>query len=291
MVWAASGGAENRVAGFQGLFRNGWHDRRGRDDGRHVPHSGGSTIVNPLNHPRIVAATLAAGAAAAAGGLAFAPSGAARAATQRPAPRIDRREFVRTITNPWLPYRPGSVWVYSGVKDGQTQRDVVTVTRRMKVISGVRCEVLTDIATHGSTVLERTTDWYAQDRAGNVWYFGDRTAAYSNGHVDRSGSWLAGVHGARPGIVMTAHPAVGDAHRQEYQKGVAEDQYWLVDLRQHVKVPFGTFSHAALTLEWSRLEPFVIDRKNYVRGIGVVREMAAEGPPETANLVSFTRTR
>ena len=32
----------------------------------------------------------------------------------------------------------------------------------------------------------------------------------------------------------------------------------------------------------------VIDRKYYVRGIGVVKEVAAQGPLETANLVSFT---
>ena len=69
-------------------------------------------------------------------------------------------------------------------------------------------------------------------------------------------------------------------YRQEYLAGQAEDQYWLVDLNQHVSVPFGAFRHAALTLEWSRLEPNVIDRKQYVRGIGVVSERAAQGPPE-----------
>jgi hypothetical protein len=53
-------------------------------------------------------------------------------------------------------------------------------------------------------------------------------------------------------------------------------------------VPFGTFSRAALTLEWTRLEPGGIDRKYYVRGIGVVQEVAAQGPKETANLVRFT---
>jgi hypothetical protein len=120
-----------------------------------------------------------------------------------------------------------------------------------------------------------------------VWYFGEATKAYSNGTVDTSGSWLAGVHRAQPGIVMTAHPEVGDTHRQEYWPGHAEDQYWLVDLAQTVRVPVGTFTHAALTLEWSRLEPNVIDRKDYVRGIGVVREQAAQGPPEVATLVAF----
>jgi hypothetical protein len=47
---------------------------------------------------------------------------------------------------------------------------------------------------------------------------------------------------------MTAHPKVGDTHRQEYWPGQAEDQYWLVDLNQTVRVPFGTFAHSALTL-------------------------------------------
>jgi hypothetical protein len=207
--------------------------------------------------------------------------------TARGAQTVESANFVRHITNPWLPWRPGSVWVYRGVKDGQVQRDVVRVLSRTKTILGVRCTVVSDIATHDGTVLESTRDWYAQDRAGNVWYFGEATADYTEGSVDRSGSWQAGVGGARPGIVMTAHPKVDDAYRQEYWRGHAEDQYWLVDLHQRVTVPYGSFAGAALTLEWSRLEPFVIDRKTYVKGIGVVREVAAEGPHETANLVRF----
>ncbi len=220
-------------------------------------------------------------------------AGAARAHGGGPAARtaaVDPSRFVRHITNLYLPWVPGSVWVYRGVKDGEPQRDVVRVVHRTKTILGVRCTVVSDVATDRSgAVLERTRDWYAQDRAGNVWYFGERTAEYADGAVDTSGSWQAGVHGARPGIVMTAHPRVGDAHRQEYWRGHAEDQYWLVDLGQRVSVPYGTFRHAALTLEWSRLEPFVIDRKSYVKGIGVVKEISAEGPREVANLVRFRR--
>jgi hypothetical protein len=232
-------------------------------------------------------AVVAVAGAVAIGGSAVAREGAHAAA--RPG-AVDPSRFVREITNPYLPWLPGSVWVYRGVKDGQAQRDVVRATRRTKTILGVRCTVVSDVATNrAGKVLERTQDWYAQDRAGNVWYFGERTAEYTEGRVDRSGSWQAGVHGARPGIVMTAHPRVGDAHRQEYWRGHAEDQYWLVDLDQRVSVPYGTFRHAALTLEWSRLEPFVIDRKSYVRGIGVVKELTAEGPPEVASLVRFHR--
>jgi hypothetical protein len=214
-------------------------------------------------------------------------SGTARADAAAPT-AVDAHDFVRHITNPYLPWRPGSVWVYRGTKDGVSQRDVVTVLHRTTSIVGITATIVSDVATHHGRVLERTHDWYAQDRAGNVWYLGERTAAYEGGTVDTSGSWRAGVGGAQPGIVMTASPQVGDTHRQEYWPGQAEDQYWLVDLGQRVSVPLGTYTHAALTLEWSRLEPGVIDRKYYVRGIGVVEETAAQGPPEVARLVRFT---
>jgi hypothetical protein len=196
--------------------------------------------------------------------------------------------FAHHITNPYLPFRPGSVWVYSGVKDGHRQRDVVRVTHRTRRILGIDATAVSDVSRHGRTVLERTTDWYAQDVHGNVWYLGEATAAYEGGRVDHSGSWLAGVDGARPGIVMTAHPRVGDTHRQEFLRGQAEDQYWLVDLAQRVRTPFVNTSHAALTIEWTRLEPGVIDRKYYVRGIGLVAELSAQGPRETARLVRYS---
>jgi hypothetical protein len=223
------------------------------------------------------------------GALAAVGAAPADAVSSHPRAGINADEFVRSITNPYLPYRAGTVYVYTGVKDGATQRDIVRVTRRTRKILGVTCTVVTDVATHGGTVLEQTTDWYAQDRRGNVWYFGEATRARNpDGTYDTSGSWLAGAHGARPGIVMAAHPRVGDAHRQEYWAGHAEDQYWLVDLTSFVSVPRGAFAHAARTLEWSRLEPGVIDEKFYVSGIGVVKELAASGPAEVARLARFT---
>ena len=77
---------------------------------------------------------------------------AARAGTA-----VDASNFVNHITNPWLPYRPGSRWVYRGIKDGQDQIDVVKATHRTKLIEGVTCTAVSDIATHNGTVLERTT--------------------------------------------------------------------------------------------------------------------------------------
>ncbi len=117
---------------------------------------------------------------------------------------------------------------------------------------------------------ERTTDWYTQDRQGNVWYFGERTAELDrNGRVaSTSGSWTAGVDGAEPGIYITAHPRFGQSYRQEFYKGQAEDHFKVIGI-------FGTATgvrNAVLTQEWTPLEPGTIDHKLYVRGIGTVLE-------------------
>jgi hypothetical protein len=202
-------------------------------------------------------------------------------------PRLDPADFSTVIDNPYFPLPVGRRLVYKGVKDGQTQIDVVTVTRRTRLTAeGIRARVVTDVATHDGKVLERTADWYAQDREGNVWYVGERTASYEpDGTVDTSGSWEAGVDDGEPGIVMPAHPRVPMAYRQEYLRGEAEDTAWIVRGYGRVTVPYGTFRHALTTLEATRLEPGLYDKKIYAPGIGIVVERALTGPRETARLV------
>src|SRR5438477_3633440 len=147
-------------------------------------------------------------------------------------------DFTARVDNPWFPLKPGTVYVYRGVKDGRVSRDVVTVTRRTKRIQGVPCIVVEDRLYLSGQLGERTTDWYTQDRQGNVWYFGETTAELDrNGHVKNTeGSWRTGVNGAQPGIYMPAHPRVGQSGRQEYYKGQAEDHFRVLSLNASVKV-------------------------------------------------------
>ena len=127
-------------------------------------------------------------------------------------------DFVARVDNPWFPLKPGTVYRYRGVKDGQPSNEVFTVTHRAKTIQGVRCTSVSDRLYLAGRLEERTTDWYAQDPRGNVWYFGEATAELDpSGHVTSTeGSWLAGRHGARAGIYMPARPHVGQTGRQEY---------------------------------------------------------------------------
>jgi hypothetical protein len=191
------------------------------------------------------------------------------------------------IDNPYYPLPVGRTLIYRGVRDGQTQTDRVHVTSRTKVIEGITATTVSDVARHNGKLLEKTTDWFAQDKQGNVWYLGEDTAAYlPNGQIDRSGSWQAGVHDGEPGIIMLAHPQIPDAYRQEFLRGQAEDTAWIVNKGGSVRVPFGVVHHILTSLEFTRLEPGVIDQKIYAPGIGIVRELSQKGPLEVARLVS-----
>jgi hypothetical protein len=212
---------------------------------------------------------------------------AASASTSAPSPG----DFVRRIDNPWFPLVLGTSFVYRGVKDGKVARDVYTVTRATKTIQGVRCKAVRDRLYLAGRLEERTTDWYAQDRHGNVWYFGEATAELDRaGRVTSTeGTWQAGRDGAQAGIYMTARPMVGQSHRQEYYKGHAEDHFSVLSLRAPVSVPYLRSNRALLTKEWTPLEPGTLDHKYYVRGIGEVKEVAVKGPTERLELVALHR--
>jgi hypothetical protein len=212
-------------------------------------------------------------------------------AASAPAAGPNPGDFVGRVDNPWFPLLPGTTFVYRGVKDGKTARDVVTVTHATRTIQGVRSTAVADRLYLAGRLEERTTDWYAQDRRGNVWYFGEATAELDRaGHVTSTeGSWLAGRNGAKAGIYMTARPTVGQSRLQEYYKGHAEDHFAVVSLRARVSVPYTTSNRALLTKEWTPLEPGTLDHKYYVRGIGNVKEVTVKGPLERSELVSVHR--
>jgi len=183
-------------------------------------------------------------------------------------PTINPADFVSVIDNPLFPLVPGTWYVYQSSEE----RGVVTVTNSTKQILGVTTIVVHDVVTVGGQVTEDTYDWYAQDTAGNVWYFGEDAKQYEGGlFVGTEGSWEAGVDGAKPGIVMHAiQPAIGSPYRQEYYTCVAEDQAEVVSLSEPVTVPYGSFANCLQTHEFSDLEPDANEDKYYAPGVGLV---------------------
>jgi len=192
-------------------------------------------------------------------------------------------DFSTTITNPYLPMRPGQRWVYRVGK----QRDVVTVTQQTKrMASGIEARVVRDEVTEKGAPAEITDDYYAQDRKGTVWYLGEATTVFKNGKpASTEGSFEDGVDGARRGIAMPAHPRIGMRYRQELSKGHAEDRAKIVSLGERVKVPLARYRHTLMTLETSRLEPDVLEAKFYARGVGQVMAVDLSGGTDREQLV------
>ena len=216
--------------------------------------------------------------------------GAAGTAAQPPPKQPDPSKFTTKIDNPWWPMRPGSRWVYRETdSQGTRQRVVVTVTRRTKLIAnGVRARVVHDVVREGGELVEVTDDWYAQDRAGNIWYLGEGTTEYENGRpVSKEGSFEAGVDGARAGIVMPARPRVGMRYRQEYYRGHAEDRARIMSRRERAEVPFGFFRRTLMTREENPLEPRVLEYKFYARGVGPVLAVSVSGGSDREELARY----
>ena len=141
------------------------------------------------------------------------------------------------------------------------------MTHNTKVILGVTCIEVHDTVMVDGELTEDTLDWFAQDSAGNVWYFGENSKELEDGLVvSLEGSWMAGVDGAKPGIVMKASPAVGDFYRQEFSLENAEDLAEVVSLNESVTVPAGTFNNCLETEETSPLEPDALEHKFYSAG-------------------------
>jgi hypothetical protein len=205
-------------------------------------------------------------------------------------PKIDPANFVTTIDNRYFPLTPGTSFHYRGFKGKTSQIDDMVVTNQAKQILGVRCTVVRDTVSQHGKALERTYDWYAQDKQGNVWYMGENALELKHGRFVRADdSWQSGVKGAKPGIIMRGNPRPGSVYRQEYYPpGGALDQAHVLGLNARVKVPYGAFKKSLLTVEWSPVEP-QFEQKSYVAGVGEVAEHVTQGGHEGFQLVSVTR--
>jgi hypothetical protein len=199
-------------------------------------------------------------------------------------PTIDPANFVAAVSNPYFPLVPGTTFRYRS----EDEEITVSVTHDTKVILGVTCTVVHDVAMVDGETAEDTFDWYAQDKDGNVWYFGEDTKAFENGQVSTEGSFEAGVDGAKPGIVIEGHPMVGDTYRQEYAPGVAEDRGEVLSLTESVTVAFGSFTNCLKTKDFTDLEPNHVENKVFCPNVGQVLAVAVQGGSDREELVSIT---
>jgi hypothetical protein len=204
-------------------------------------------------------------------------------------PSVDASNFVAEVNNRFWPLKPGTGFHYVGTRGKVPQTDDEVVTHRTERILGIECTVVRDTVSEHGRAVERTLDFYAQDKQGNVWYLGEDSFERRNGRfVKASDSWRSGVDGAKPGIIMPADPQTGDRYRQEYYPpGEALDEAHVLGYRGPVTVPYGTFKRSLVTSEFSPLEPQT-EEKYYVAGVGEILERVVKGHHEEFRLVRVT---
>jgi hypothetical protein len=205
---------------------------------------------------------------------------------------LNPADFSADITNAYWPMKPGTRWVYRNVEEGNPPQDinVIATTETKKLANGITARVVRDTARSKGQLVEDTIDWYAQDKAGNVWYMGEQTAEYENGKVSsRAGSWEAGKDGAMPGIMLPAQPQDGQKYRQEYKKGEAEDNGEVLATTHRVEVKRGSFEEALVTMDTSTIEPDVVEYKFYAPGVGPLLAIDISGGAGREELVKMDK--
>jgi hypothetical protein len=183
-----------------------------------------------------------------------------------PTPSPDPDDFVARIDNPWLPLEPGNEWTYE-VEGQMSGTTVVSVTEGTATVAGVEVVVVETRVEERSPGVEPTaptTDYYAQDEAGNVWWFG------------RDGVWEAGVAGAEAGLAMPVDPRIGDGWRRALLEGVAEDRVTVIEVDGDLVV----LQHEDTGV------PGEVVQETYEAGRGLVRTFNLEGPYRTSELDS-----
>jgi hypothetical protein len=183
---------------------------------------------------------------------------------------VDAAMLVPSGRNPWFVLEAGERHVF---RDGAEEL-TVTVLGETRVVDGVTTSVVEERETRDGRPVEVSRNFFAIDpKTGDVYYFGEDVDIYRNGSVaSHEGSWLAGMGGARFGLMMPGTPAPGQRHYQEQAPGVAMDRARIVGMDATVVTPARRFLHCLKVEETTPLEPGLREYKYYARGIGRVKD-------------------
>jgi hypothetical protein len=264
----------------------------------------------PLRRPRrllggCLAAALAAAACSDSGGSNSAEQPSTDAApasdtpTQPTAPDSQRVDLVEptfsvptTVDNPLFPISDLHSAILLGNDEGNPLRIETVLLPEPKVVDvgGEKVETLVSqfVSYLDGRIHEVALDWYAQDDAGNVWYFGEDVFNYEEGVVaDTDGTWIAGEDGP-PGMIMPADPQVGQAYRPENIPDLVFEEVTVKTLDLTVDGPRGPVTGAMVGTENHLLEGNYEDKTfapgygEFTSGVGANLEALALAVPTDA---------
>jgi hypothetical protein len=185
---------------------------------------------------------------------------------QIPTPSVDADDFVTGVDNRWLPLPVGASWDYDVT--GADSGTATVTTLEGPDIEGVATTAVRTVTVPDAGQRSATTDFYAQDDDGNVWWFG------------RLGEWQAGTDDAEAGLAMAAHPRTGDGYRQAFLPGVVDQRAQVLGADFTRTVSAGEYDHLVAVSVTSPLTG-VTSQAWYAEDVGLVAQEVVAGGPET----------
>jgi hypothetical protein len=211
------------------------------------------------------------------GGSGSAGPGGKSSGPQSGKPGRRGKRYTAKVDHPLVPLTTVRHTVFTGHEGNTRTRVVSRVLKKTRRVAGVRVAIVDVREFEDRELVEHTRDYYAQDRKGRVWYFGESVDDIENGKVvGHEGQWFAGKNGAKPGLFMPAKPKVGKVFEQEQAPGVAEDRSKVVRVGLDVTTPAGQFDGCIKTRDFAPLDRRT-EFKFYCAGVGLVREKPADG--------------
>ncbi len=216
---------------------------------------------------------------------AFGPTGVDELTIPTPSP--DQADFTGRVDNPWFPLAPGTRWTYRRYTVSGSQVLVATALARPHPVVGVATTAVRwQVHRPGGGVRTVAVRWYAEDLAGNVWWFGQRLA-HTGIRVDELArrSWQAGRDGALAGLVVSAAPRLGDGYANGSVHGVVERRSTVTSLDATVAVPRRTYRDTLLLRDASGRTPTRTAQSFFARGVGLVEQQTTDSASSDLSLV------
>lgn len=197
-----------------------------------------------------------------------------RAADHSPALKFSHP---RNITNVYLPLASLKQDVLKS-DAGRVERTVKPDVIKTFSIAGQSVQALAveDREFSGGKLAEVTLDYFAQADDGTVFYLGEDVDEYKGGKViGHSGAWLFGRDTQTPGVLMPAHPKVGDQFRSEDVPHITWEMDEVVSVTETMTAPAGTWVHCVKIKE--KTSDGDTEYKFYAPDVGCVKEVESNG--------------